>query len=202
MQDKFINKRFGRLKVIDYAIGPFKRKGKHYMCLCDCSNYKIVHQAELSRGDTESCGCLKKEQLAAMSYRHGYRKHPIYKAYYCMKNRCYNTNNKDYDLYGARGITVCDEWLASFNNFLEDMLSTWNKGLSIERLDCNKGYYKENCVWATPKQQANNRRSSVRVIVDNTLYTKEEYCKLFNVKRRTLDYRLAHNKLQKEYLYN
>ncbi len=124
IQNNFINKRFGRLVVINYAVGPFKRKGKHYICLCDCSNYKVVHQRELSNKDTQSCGCNRKEKLASMSYKHGYRKHPIYKSYHMMKDRCYNSNNKDYHLYGNRGITICNEWLESFTNFLNDMLPT------------------------------------------------------------------------------
>jgi hypothetical protein len=85
-------------------------------------------------------------------------KHPLYGRWAAMKQRCYNKNNTNYKNYGARGIKICDRWLKSFVNFLEDMGEPPSKNYSLDRIDNNKGYFKENCRWATPTQQNLNKK--------------------------------------------
>lgn len=91
-----------------------------------------------------------------VNHRHGYSRTPTYYTWEGIIQRCNNSNDDSYYLYGGRGITVCEEWKL-FTNFLKDMGEKPNRR-SLDRIDNDKGYYKENCRWATPRQQALNRR--------------------------------------------
>jgi hypothetical protein len=87
----------------------------------------------------------------------GNRAVPGYRSWDHMLQRCYNKNSINYEYYGGRGVTVCKRWIQSFDNFIEDMGQNPG-GMTIDRLDPEKGYYKENCRWATTKEQTNNKR--------------------------------------------
>lgn len=102
-----------------------------------------------------------------------------------MKRRCNNAHCLEYPFYGGRGITVCDEW-GSFRNFEKDMLPSYKEGLSLERIDNNKGYSKENCRWATSKDQAINRRNTKLFEFNNMKKTLTDWATELGVKRSTL----------------
>lgn len=113
----------------------------------------------------------------------------IYRSWTNMKTRCSNERGTDYCRYGARGIAVCEKW-KTFAGFYEDMGSTYQQGLSIERVDNDLGYYKDNCRWATPIEQANNRRSSRRITLYGETKTLEQWIRSQGLKSSTVRQRI------------
>lgn len=103
-----------------------------------------------------------------------------------MITRCTIPDDNRYHAYGAKGIKVCDRWLESFENFLEDMGSKPTPKHSIDRIENNKGYYKENCRWATPKEQANNKRNNIKVNHKGTIVTLMQFSEITNTPYKTL----------------
>lgn len=116
----------------------------------------------------------------------------FYRAWVNMKSRCTNKKLKDYIRYGGRGITICEKW-NTFDGFIEDMLPTYEDNLTLDRIDNSKGYSKENCRWATPKEQALNTRNverAKRYKYNGKSYTVRELAEVSGIKRTTLDMRL------------
>lgn len=142
-----IGDKFGKLTVIENC-GIIKGR-THFKCKCECGNISIVWNCHLSDGHTKSCGCFAINM-------HGMSRTPTYKAWVGMIQRCTNLKSKSYKNYGGRGITVCKRWL-DFRNFYKDMKER-PEGLTLERTDNDKGYFKENCEWVTRTKQIRNRR--------------------------------------------
>ena len=150
------NQKFGRLTVISEA-GRSKCGQILWMCRCDCGNIKIIQGGHLKSWHTKSCGCLSPELSKIRFVTHGKSGTPEYRIWTDMLQRCANKRHKQYKNYGGRGITVCARWL-KFVKFINDMGKRPNKKLTLERIDNDKGYHIDNCVWATRTQQNRNRR--------------------------------------------
>lgn len=175
--------RFGRLLVIQKN-GYNKHHQLYWLCECDCGNFKNVLGCVLSRGDTNSCGCLAKESIAKVNYRHGMAKTPIYGLWHAMIQRCYDKNSHAYNRYGGRGINVCNKW-QTFEGFYEDM-GEKPDGMSLERKDVNGDYTPENVIWANAKTQANNRRSNVVLEYNGKKQTMQQWCDELGLKIGTV----------------
>ncbi len=163
-----------RLTIISFD----KKKGNHYYwsCKCICGNIKSIRYGHLKNNNTQSCGCLIREITSKRSITHGHsignKKTSEYRSWEAMIGRCTNLKATGYSKYGARDIVVCNRWLESFENFINDMGNKPFESYSIERKDNNGNYEYTNCIWASPLTQANNRSNNIKVI---NIITNEEY---------------------------
>ena len=158
------NQRFGRLLVIR-PTDERKNECVLWICQCDCGNTVKVKSSDLNRGHTQSCGCLHNEQLARRTRKydmtHGDSRGRLYCIWINMKQRCGNPNAWEYSAYGGRGISVCDEWLYNFIAFRDwALLNGYEKTLTIDRIDNDKGYCPENCRWIPQSEQYKNTQRS------------------------------------------
>jgi hypothetical protein len=150
-----LNKTFGRIKVLRKVDMPGKTKVN---CLCACGREVVVLLASLKSGNTISCGCALKESRI----KHGMHKTSEYVAWAAMIQRCTNKNCAEWKNYGARGISVCSEWLESFSTFFAFIGKRPSKNHSLDRYPDKNGDYKpDNVRWATAKQQSRNTRRNI-----------------------------------------
>lgn len=186
--NRYINKTFNQLTII--SISHNVKHKTFWNCICSCGAKTIVETYAFSSGKTKSCGCLIKQNMSRRT--HGYSHTSEYHIWLGIKGRCYNTKNPAYNDYGGRGIKMSENWKNSFSNFINDMGYRPSSKYSIDRIDNNKGYSKENCRWATQKEQCRNKRIN-KVYEHNGKYKcLKEWAEYFEIPYKLLWRRLKH----------
>lgn len=189
MQNSLIGSTFGRLSVIKKHSGG---KNSIWECLCECGNTAFVSTPNLKSGNTRSCGCLNQELSASRNSTHGhskgYRPSKLYNTWLLMLKRCNNPSDKRYSDYGGRGIKVCEEW-TKFENFARDMGEP-EKNLTLDRIDNNIGYCKENCRWANRITQSRNKRSNYLITYGDETKPLVEWSEITGIKPDTISARI------------
>lgn len=181
-----IGMKIGRLTITGIH-GKTKWHETIVECLCDCGVDCLKVFKVMARGDAISCGCYGIESRKSRRI-HGLSKSRTYSCWRNMLNRCFYRKSRSFSNYGGRGITVCDTW-RTFDGFIKDM-GQCPDGLTIDRIDNAKGYFKENCRWATRIQQGQNRRVVKRIEHQGQLFTLRQLSELTGIKAHTIYARL------------
>lgn len=182
-------RRFGRWTVISRATEITRRPV--WNCKCDCGTEKKVRGSTLISGESQSCGCLQKEQVGDRARKHGGFGTRLYAIRNSMRQRCNNPNHHAYSNYGGRGITICAEWedYAAFKEWAigagydEDAA---RGEYTLDRIDVDKGYSPDNCRFVDMRQQANNRRVTIVVEHNGEKHPLTEWAQILGVEYTTL----------------
>lgn len=179
-------KTFGRLSVL----GPGSRQGDKlkWRCLCSCGNQTQVLGTHLRAGNQRSCGCLRVEVSTKRATKHGLGE-KARQVWHDMIERCSNPACKAYRNYGARGISVCQRWQESLENFVVDM-GLPPAGMELDRINNDGNYEPTNCRWVTHEENCNNTRRSKPIIVNGKSTTIPKLARKHGINESTLYYRL------------
>ena len=172
--------KFGKLTVLCRLYNTKGHK-TYWLCVCDCGNLAEVRSDSLYNGNTKGCGCLNHEPK---NIHHGKYCTRLYRIYYNIKKRCYNHKDENnYNYYGGRGITMCDEWKNDFMNFYDWAVNNgYKEGLTIDRIDVNGNYEPSNCRWITMKQQGRNKRNNKVYTIKGNARCLSEWCEILGLK--------------------
>lgn len=171
--------RNGRLIQVGFSFRAGRDKRRHAVFMCECGTATVTQPRYVTGGNTMSCGCLCDESHANRFTTHGMSISSTYNTWCSMKARCCNQNDLGWTNYGGRKISVCERWL-SFGNFLADM-GERPFGMSLDRIDNEKGYFKQNCKWSTPTEQGGNKRNNRILTVHGEKKCMAEWCRELGV---------------------
>lgn len=199
--DDNLGEKYGRLTVVEFV--DRKHSSDRYKFLCECGNEKICYLANVKRGTTKSCGCLLKERAIKRMTKHGESKTRLYKIYTGMQSRCYREYTKSYKSYGAKGITICDEWNESFLKFKEWALNNgYQEDLSIERVDPSGNYEPSNCKWIARKLQNDNKKNTIFIEHDGRKHSMRKMCRDKGIKYTTVYEYAKRNKVLYQFAFD
>jgi len=195
--EEYVGLKFTYLTVIKegkphITSGGFIRRTLY--CECKCGTKKDFQFSSIKSGFIKSCGCysakINSERMKTQMKTHGLTLTSEYNAWSSMKKRCLKTNHKSYKDYGGRGIFIEEDWVNSFECFLKDMGKKPNKNYSLDRINNNIGYSKENCKWSTKKEQSRNVRNNVMVEYKGETKCLSEWSEIIGINRNKLNYRI------------
>lgn len=170
------------------------------LCRCKCGKEVTLLVYYITKGTTKSCGCFREYMSENGLCHRKFYPHirDLHNCYFGMMSRCYNPLDSGYHNYGGRGVTVCDEWKSTYQNFLTWAIQTgYRKGLQLDKdikVPGNKIYSPDTCIWATPKQQANNKRTSTKHEYNGKQLTIYEIAEIENLKHDQLAYYIYRKK--------
>lgn len=174
---------FTRWIVIRFN-GRNQKNLRMWLCKCLCGKMRAISEDTLRSRHSQSCGCLRVDVATARVFKHGLSHTPIWNIWRAMNRRCNNPSDKSFCNYGGRGIKVCESWL-KFENFFKDM-GHRPSGLTLERIDNNKGYSPDNCKWATRKENIVNRRVTVFMTLNGRTMCQADWCRELSINSQTL----------------
>ncbi len=181
--------KYNKISIIDYY-GKKPTANRHFWnAECDCGEKMIITATNIRKKKSKSCmHCSKPTKT------HGKTNTRLFYIWQSMKDRCYNKNNQDYYNYGQKNIRVCDDWNNDFMNFYNwSMRNGYNKKLTIDRINNDKGYQPNNCRWATNIEQANNKKNNIIIEYKGVRDTLPNWARKTGIKPGTLQYRYYNN---------
>ena len=177
--------KFGKWTVIQSDVITNGRR--FCLCVCECGTEKLVDKSSLIRGKSTQCH-------SCSLYKHGGSNTRLYRIWKNMKQRCSNPKASKFELYGGKGITVCDSWKNSFENFAKwSYENGYTDELSIDRIDSNKNYCSENCRWTTYKEQGNNTSANHLVTYNGITQTLSKWADSLNLPYKVVSERIRRN---------
>lgn len=184
---------FGRLTVTGMNPERTFCGGIRWDSVCACGKKTTSPGSNLVSGKTINCGCYHAEQNKKASTIHGMWKSIEFSVWTGMRSRCYNEKHKQYADYGGRGITMCDAWKDNFQAFYDDMGPRPSLDYTIDRIDNDVGYCKENCKWSTKLEQANNKRNNVFYKIGNVSRTLAGWSRELNFNYKSVHSLMKHH---------
>ena len=182
-----IGQKFGKLTVT--SLSDVRKHGqKTYVCICNCGSTSVVLGANLRKGNSTSCGCTRKDscskRMSNLNFRHGETGSKLWRTWKGVVERTTIPTSAHYGRYGALGIGIHHEWLI-YENFAAYMGQPPSSYHSIDRIDNSQGYVPGNVRWATAKEQASNRSTSIFVLVDGNSVTLSDAARILNISKST-----------------
>lgn len=183
--------KIGKLTVLKY-LGT-KGKGALWLCKCDCGNECKKYGGQLRKMLGVSCGCDTRQKQIDIAHRtiaktkHGDCFSRLYFVWLDMRARCNNPKDISYHNYGAKGVTVCNEWMHDYLNFKKWALKNgYNPDAkrgecTLDRIDNSKGYGPNNCRWVNARVQSNNRKNSYRIEYNGEIHTASEWSEITGI---------------------
>lgn len=205
--NNLVGRRFNRL-VVDEMLPKYKMSANgrwltYCSCTCDCGKQNvIVNASKLKSMHTQSCGCLRKERVAAACKKrcitHGLSDTKAYGVWLSIKDRCYRPTSKAYEYYGGRGISMCEDWENSFQSFYDWLVANGyseidgerNNSKTIDRIDVNGNYEPDNCRLVPMTVQANNKRDNRYETYNGETHTISDWARIRGIPYKTFCTRL------------
>ena len=152
-------------------------RNSYWICRCTCGTERSVIRASLVSGRSTNCGCIVSEKKKGINKTHGMSKTRLFHEWVSMKRRCSNPKDKSAKSYYQKGITVCDEWAASFEPFRDwAMANGYSDDLTIDRIDNSLGYSPDNCRWISNDDQQKNKTNTIKVEYEGKVWCLRDLC--------------------------